>query len=321
VIRAFHHNDNHGDSRMTDRTFTRRKFNQGLLGMLTMTALGSCASTQGGRSITAIDTHAHVFSHDLPMAQQRRYAPGYDAPPDAYLAQLDAHHVSHGVLIQPSFLGTDNRYLLQALAAQPDRLRGIAVIDPLAVAQEPAQLDALARQRIVGIRLNLFGAPDPEFTTAAWRATLARLVQLRWQVEVHCEAERLPRIARPLVEQQIDLVVDHFGRPNPALGVDDPGFRYLLSLGATRHVWVKISGAYRNGTNGRDEATAHAAMPLLRDAFGVDRLLWGSDWPHTQFEKVENYEREYRLMQALLSDARQRQTVLVDSPAALFRFA
>ena len=91
-------------------------------------------------------------------------------------------------------------------------------------------------------------------------------------------------ILQPLLEAQVNVVVDHFGRPDPALGVDDPGFAALLAAGRSRRVWVKISGAYRNGANGRGEAIAQAAMPRLKDALGLDRLVWGSDWPHTQFE-------------------------------------
>jgi len=300
--------------------------------MLTTTALGACADTPkraGAGKITAIDTHAHVFSHDLPLAQRRRYAPAYDAPLSRYLAQLDAHDVSHGVLIQPSFLGTDNRYLMQSIAQAPQRLRGIAVIDPAAVAAEPAQLDALARAGIVGIRLNLFSLPDPDYTSAVWQAPLEKIASLGWQIEVHCEAQRLPRVVGPLLDghaEPIDIVVDHFGRPQPALGVDDPGFRYLLTLGATRRVWVKVSGAYRNaaaktGPDANGAATALAAMPLLEDAFGFDRLIWGSDWPHTQFEQVQSYDAVYALMLKLLPTERARRAVLVDTPAKLFRFA
>ncbi|HVW52855.1 MAG TPA: amidohydrolase family protein [Trinickia sp.] len=300
--------------------------------MLTTTALGACADTPkraGAGKITAIDTHAHVFSHDLPLAQRRRYAPAYDAPLSRYLAQLDAHDVSHGVLIQPSFLGTDNRYLTQSIAQAPQRLRGIAVIDPAAVAAEPGQLDALARAGIVGIRLNLFSLPDPDYTSAVWQATLEKIASLGWQIEVHCEAQRLPRVVGPLLDRHgepIDVVVDHFGRPQPALGVDDPGFRYLLTLGATRRVWVKVSGAYRNavaktGPDANGAATALAAMPLLEDAFGFDRLVWGSDWPHTQFEHVESYDAVYALMLKLLPTERARRAVLVDTPANLFGFA
>lgn len=73
--------------------------------------------------------HAHVFARDLPLAGERRYAPHYDAPLALYLAQLDAHDIARGVLVQPSFLGADNRYLLAALSLERSRLRGIAVID------------------------------------------------------------------------------------------------------------------------------------------------------------------------------------------------
>ncbi|MBU6487873.1 MAG: amidohydrolase family protein [Burkholderiales bacterium] len=300
--------------------------------MLTTTALGACADTPkraGAGKITAIDTHAHVFSHDLPLAQRRRYAPAYDAPLSRYLTQLDAHDVSHGVLIQPSFLGTDNRYLTQSIAQAPQRLRGIAVIDPTAVAAAPGQLDALARAGIVGIRLNLFSLPDPDYTSAVWQTTLEKIASLGWQIEVHCEAQRLPRVVGPLLERRgepIDIVVDHFGRPKPSLGIDDPGFRYLLTLGATRRVWVKVSGAYRNaaaktGPDANGAATALAAMPLLESAFGFDRLIWGSDWPHTQFEQVESYDAVYALMLKLLPTERAKRAVLVDTPAKLFRFA
>lgn len=299
--------------------------------MLTTTALGACAGTPKQASagkITAIDTHAHVFSHDLPLAQRRRYAPSYDAPLSRYLAQLDAHGVSHGVLIQPSFLGTDNSYLVQSIAQAPTRLRGIAVIDPVAVAADPGQLDALARAGVVGIRVNLFSLPDPDYASAAWQATLDKIASLGWQIEVHCEAQRLPQVVGPLVGRKagaINVVVDHFGRPKPALGVDDPGFRYLLTLGQTRRVWVKVSGAYRNavkktGGDADGSQTALAAMPLLHDAFGLDRLVWGSDWPHTQFENVESYDAVYALMLKLLPTGRERRAVLVDTPAQLFRF-
>lgn len=298
--------------------------------MLTTTAPGAGADTllrASAGTITAIDAHAHVFSHDLPLAQRRRYAPTYDAPLSRYLAHLDAHGISHGVLVQPSFLGIDNRCLVQALAEAPHRLRGIGVIDPAAVAADPSELDALARSGIVGIRLNLFGLPVPDFASAAWRATLPRIAALGWQIEVHCEAQRLPNVVAPLLaraEDAIDIVVDHFGRPHPTLGVDDPGFRYLLTLGAARRVWVKISGAYRNAHPAQPnsgEQTALAAMPLLESAFGLDRLVWGSDWPHTQYERTESYDSVYALVSKLLPTKHEQRAVLVDAPARLFRFA
>ncbi|KJJ95321.1 membrane protein [Burkholderiaceae bacterium 26] len=303
---------------------TRRAFNTGLLAMLGSTALAGCAATgssdisRGASArITAIDTHAHVFERGLPLAGARRYAPTYDAPLSAYLAQLDAHGVSHGVLIQPSFLGVDNSYLLAALKQAPQRLRGVAVIDPAAPETLLTQMNA---EGIVGIRLNLIGAADPQLKSPVWQAALARLHALRWHVELHVEARRLPALLQPLLEAQVNMVVDHFGRPDPALGVDDPGFAALLAAGRSRRVWVKISGAYRNGANGRGEAIAQAAMPRLKDALGLDRLVWGSDWPHTQFESQINYDKMWAFAGVLLPNAADRKQVLVDTPARLFRF-
>lgn len=302
---------------------TRRAFNTGLLAMLGSTALAGCAATGNSDAtrgasarITAIDTHAHVFERGLPLADARRYAPTYDAPLPSYLAQLDAHGVSHGVLVQPSFLGIDNSYLLAALKQAPQRLRGVAVIDPTAPETLLAQMNA---EGIVGIRLNLIGAADPQLKSTVWQAALARLHALGWHVELHVEARRLPALLQPLLEAQVKVVVDHFGRPDPALGVDDPGFAALLAAGRSRRVWVKISGAYRNGGNGRGEAIAQAAMPRLKDALGLDRLVWGSDWPHTQFESQINYDKMWAFAGVLLPSAADRKQVLVDTPAQLFR--
>ena len=303
---------------------TRRAFNTGLLAMLGSTALAGCAATgssdvsRGGPArITAIDTHAHVFERGLQLADARRYAPTYDAPLPAYLAQLDAHGVSHGVLVQPSFLGVDNSYLLAALKQAPQRLRGVAVIDPAAPETLLTQMTA---EGIVGIRLNLIGAADPQLKSPVWQAALARLHALGWHVELHVEARRLPALLQPLLEAQVNVVVAHFGRPDPALGVDDPGFAALLAAGRSRRVWVKISGAYRNGANGRGEAIAQAAMPRLKDALGLDRLVWGSDWPHTQFESQIDYDKMWAFAGVLLPSAADRKQVLVDTPAQLFRF-
>ena len=303
---------------------TRRAFNTGLLAMLGSTALAGCAapgssdvSRGASARITAIDTHAHVFERGLPLANARRYAPTYDAPLSSYLAQLDAHGVSHGVLIQPSFLGVDNSYLLAALKQAPQRLRGVAVIDPAAPETLLTQMNA---EGIVGIRLNLIGAADPQLKSPVWQAALARLHALGWHVELHVEARRLPTLLQPLLEAQVNVVVDHFGRPDPALGVDDPGFAALLAAGRSRRVWVKISGAYRNGANGRGEAIAEAAMPRLKDALGLDRIVWGSDWPHTQFESQINYDKMWAFAGVLLPSAADRKQVLVDTPTQLFRF-
>ena len=294
---------------------SRRGLCLGLLSVGIAAAGGQTAASKD--EILATDCHAHVFTRDLPLTSDRRYAPAYDVTIADYLSMLDRNGMSRGVLVQPSFLGTDNTYLLEALRREPRRLRGIAVAAPETAPEELRRFDQAG---VVGLRLNLIGQPDPDLTSDTWQRHLAQVAALGWQVEVHAEARRLPLLLPLLLRAEVAVVVDHFGRPDPRLGVDDPGFRELLGLGATRRVWVKLSAAYRNGGDGAGERTARTATPLLRDAFGLDRLVWGSDWPHTQFERTTSPAATLQALETWLPDPADRRTVLADTPARLFRF-
>jgi predicted TIM-barrel fold metal-dependent hydrolase len=271
--------------------------------------------------ITGIDTHAHVFTQDLPLAAGRRYAPAYDATLDRYRAMLASIGMSHGVLIQPSFLGFDNSYLLACLDAYPRQLRGVVMADPVDVI---GYIDDWHARGVVGIRANLIGAQLPDFADTHWTALLSRMVALDWHLEMQIDAGRLDRVTPALLASGVRIVIDHFGRFDPALGIGDPGFAHLISLGQTRRVWVKGSAAYRvSAKPGDAEAaftTAASAWAALLSAFGVDRLLWGTDWPHTQFEHVCDPQRAINDLHRLVTDASHRQAVLIDTPAELFHF-
>ncbi|MCP3477412.1 amidohydrolase family protein [Bradyrhizobium sp. CCGUVB1N3] len=295
-----------------ERGLTRRQFGAGAAALASVIASAGRAMSEV--KIPAIDTHAHVFHRGLKLAPGRRYAPDYDAPLDLYLQQLDRNGMTNGVLVQPSFLGTDNSYLVECLKVAGGRLRGIAVVDPAVPAEELAALD---REGVVGIRLNLVGQPLPDLGAPEWKSLLASVKSLGWQVEIQRNASDLATLAPQLLDRGITVVLDHFALPDPKLGVADPGFQAVLKLGATKNVWVKISAPYRNGAAG--ESFAKEAYPLLRTAYGLDRLLWGSDWPHTQFEAVQTYEKNRRFLDELVTDKDERAQVLA-SPRPLFRF-
>lgn len=265
-------------------------------------------------TIRTIDAHAHVFRRGLTLAHGRRYAPDCDAPLALYLEQLDRNGIAHGVMVQPSFLGTDNSYLVESLKAANGRLRGIAVVDPLVSSGELRELD---RAGVVGIRLNLAGWPLPNLNRTEWTTLLGELKSMDWQVEVQRHAADLALLVPQLLDHGVKVVLDHFALPDPKLGIFDPGFQSLFKFGVSRKVWVKISAPYRNGPVGR--RFARQAFPLLRDAFGLDRLMWGSDWPHTQFEASESYEKNLMFLDELAADPQERAALLA-SPGDLFRF-
>ncbi|MDB5732083.1 MAG: hypothetical protein JWQ03_1978 [Variovorax sp.] len=268
------------------------------------------------RAVTAIDSHAHVFRRGLPLAPVRRHAPDYDALLADYLALLDAHAVSHAVLVQPSFLGVDNSFLLDALRACPERLRGVAMVAPTA---GEGELASLAEAGVCGIRLNLVGLPVPDFTRAEWQGLWARVRALDWHVELHCEARDLARAGQPILDAGCKLVVDHFGRPGTMDGAGDAGFDWLLRSADSQRVWVKLAAAYRSWSDQRGAAARGAAQALLR-ALGPERLVWGSDWPNTQHRQVADYASTHAALAEWVPDAAARRRILVDTPSRLFQF-
>ncbi|MEO8937230.1 MAG: amidohydrolase family protein [Burkholderiaceae bacterium] len=261
-------------------------------------------------TLPAIDAHAHVFVRGLPLAPQRRYAPDYDAPLEQYLEHLDRHGLSHGLLVQPSFLGEDNAYLVAMLARAPARLRGIAVVGKDV---GPEALQGLGEAGIVGVRLNLIGEALPDIDTPEWTPLVEALLERAWSVEIQRTSADVAILAHQLVDAGLEVVLDHFALP---VDEDDPGFARVLALGASRRTWVKLSAPYRGGPYGKQRAVR--AYPRLRDAFGFDRLMWGSDWPHTGFERSETFAGNRRFLDALAPSAVERDQILA-APRDLFR--
>lgn len=240
------------------------------------------------------DGHVHLFTRDLPMVAGRRYVPAVDATLADLAGLLRTNGLGGALVVQPSFLGTDNTHLLACLAAAaadcPDlAFRGVVMLDP----ETPRDaMDRLAGAGIVGTRLNLVGGNAlPDLSTPAWRDHFAAVNALGWHVELHLESSRLAPVLATLLDACDHVVVDHFGRPDPVRGLACPGMRALLAAPPDR-VTVKVSAPYRTFPSlTPDEAAAYCRpfAAALADRFGVDRLVWGSDWPWTQFENRHSY--------------------------------
>lgn len=253
------------------------------------------------------DTHAHVFVRGLPLAQHCRYVPDYDATPENYITHLDQFGIDIGVLVQPSFLGTDNHYMLDALRRYPTRFRGVAVVAP---GITYAELDEMAQLGVIGIRLNLIGTELPDLSLPEWQKLLGHVKALGWHVELHRAASDLPDLVRALLKAEVKVVIDHFGLPSQEYKQNDPGFKFLLEQAASKKIWVKLSGAYRNGGAATVDKNVAPLIPLLLQYFGSSHLLWGSDWPHTRFENAFNYQKTFDLLKIEIPDEEIRKNIL-----------
>ena len=225
------------------------------------------------------DSHVHLFGPfaRYPLDARRLYTPDPALASDLF-AMLDSTGLARAVLVQPSAYGTDNRCMLDALAAHPDRLRGVAVIDAATPQAELTRMHALG---VRGTRLNLAssGGRSADETARLVEAMAARIAPLGWHLQMFISLETIAAIA-PLVRQlPVDVVFDHMGLAQAAHGPAQPGFAALLDLLHSGRVWVKLSGPYRlcDDLYGTPQV---AALARALVAANRDRLVWGSDWPH-----------------------------------------
>jgi predicted TIM-barrel fold metal-dependent hydrolase len=227
-----------------------------------------------------VDAHFHLFPAGE-AAPGARYVPPYAADHETWSAAAASVGIRRGVLVQPSFLGTDNTHLCAELRAHAHTLRGIAVIDPAA---PPDVLRQLASCGVCGIRLNLSGVSHE---LGAWRdagAVWDEMGRLGWHLELHTDTGGLPYVLTQL-PATIPLVVDHMAKPATA-SASDPTMALLRARARLSPVHVKLSGAYR--LRGLD---AGAVARMLHDELGPRSLLWGSDWPCTNHEEMADYPR------------------------------
>ena len=241
------------------------------------------------------DAHVHVFEKDLPFAPGRRYTPTNSATLPMLSDNLRTVGLDGALLVQPSCLGSDNSYMIEALEIGKNSdltFRGVAVVSQDASEQE---LVDLAKAQVVGLRLNLIKRDQTErFNIGDWSNVLSVANTLGWHVELHCESRDILSILPALLDRCERIVIDHFGRPNQIAPLECPGFKYLAG-NKSGQLYVKVSAPYRVFPNSPTSALHSKAAALfseLLSALGPSRLMWGSDWPWTQHEHLGlSYEK------------------------------
>jgi predicted TIM-barrel fold metal-dependent hydrolase len=232
--------------------------------------------------IIVVDAHAHVWTSYLPRVADSRYSLDYDFTPEQYLKVLDEHGIYFGFLAAATPFGDYNDYTITALRSSP-RLRGSVIVNPNV---ERYTLDQMDADGVIGIRLSLLTQAElPDLRSFEYRRLFRRIADLDWHVHVYVDGPRLAQILPPLEEAGINLVIDHFGMPDPKLGVQCSGFQALIRSIKKGRTWVKVSGGYRVGK----ERAVEYGQELLRTV-GPDRLMWASDCPFAGHENEFSYQ-------------------------------
>ena len=240
-------------------------------------------------TIEVIDAHLHVWDETAAGKDPGPMAVGYSAQSVATLElfqdYMEEAGVRKAVFVQPWFYHWDNSYLTRSIHRAPERFRGVCVIDPRGP-QAPVELQKWRAQGITGIRLRAFRPGEgpvgwPWFgtdeTLPLWEAfaETGTIVTALWP---GCEVTRLHGLLARF--PNVRVIIDHLNKPVPSEGVEQPRFQALLELASLPTLHVKLSGFHHWCL---DRYPYPSAMPFVQAAvaaFGADRCMWGSDFPH-----------------------------------------
>ena len=230
-----------------------------------------------------VDGHTHVLSDDTDR-YPRRADPGHwfhgAGDVASLLAAMDDAGVDAAVLVQfVGGYGYDCRYAADAARQHTGRLALVGAVD-MEGPDPAAALRALA-EATPATAVRLFGVGTETATAdwlhdgraaAVWAAaadTGIGVVATIWGRDLHH--------LRPLVESTPDVpvAVDHCGFLDLAGG--EEAAAPLLALADLPAVHVKVSSHVLGPL-----ADPAAAVDLLVDRFGADRVAWGSDYPQTE---------------------------------------
>ncbi len=266
------------------------------------------------------DCHAHVFGpgDHYPFIPHGLYTPA-DALPTDYRHMLDALGVERGVLVQPSIYGTNNEAMLDAMAKDPERLRGIAVL-PYDTGE--AEIERLHALGVRGVRCNIV---DLKFNKGVLpldrlKGLAARIKGFGWHVEFLMHVNEFPDLDRQLADFPVDVVFGHLGYVPTSEGFGADGFEGMLRLARDGKAWVKLTAPYRLTLSEMPYPDVNATAQMLVEQV-PERLIWGSDWPHTFIKTgMPNDGDLMDLLARWVPDEKLRERILVNNPAGLYGF-
>jgi 2-pyrone-4,6-dicarboxylate lactonase len=264
----------------------------------------------------ATDAHCHVFGPGdrFPYAPNRRYTPE-DAPKEMLRALHDHLGVSRAVIVQASCHGTDNRAMMDCLISDPQRYRGVAIVDDSFTDKQYDSLDACG---VRGVRFNfvkhLGGAPD----MGVFNRVLDRIKGRGWHVVLHVDAPDIIPLSDMIRKLPLPFVIDHMGRVPSAAGVEQPPLKALLELAKLPNAWIKVCGSERISMPPYTAAVPIAAA-IVQAA--PARVLWGTDFPHPNPTHEADEADLVDLVPQFAPDALAQRRLLVDNPAELYGFA
>lgn len=236
-----------------------------------------------------IEWNHHLFSSDTaryPFHPQAAYTPDVsrlsDDPIGDYLAHMQREGIDRAVVVHPEPYGDDHRLVCEALRQHPDRFRGVAHFFPRDP-ESPAKLAALVREvpGFVAARFHAHRGKEQyldSFADPGVRAVWEQAAALGLIVELHIGPNYARQVAQAIRDYpEVTVLIDHLAEPAMGNIVE---YMSVLELAKLDRVIMKLSGLNHLSTEPSPYLDVQPLVRGLAEAFGPDRLVWGSGTPH-----------------------------------------
>ena len=244
--------------------------------------------------MNTIDAHVHVWTPDTghyPLATGFKKE---DMKPASFTPkELFAHSKPAGVdrinLIQMSYYGFDNSYMLDMIKLHKDVFVGTAVIDP-AGADPAKEMTSLAGKGVRAFRIYPKMSKEPIarwLQPAGFEKMFAQAAKNNQAISCLIDPDAFPEIDRMCKKHPTaPVIIDHMARIGVNGTIADKDVKALVELAKHKRVMVKIGAFYALGKKKAPYTDLGDLIQALVKAFGPERCMWESDCP---FQVVEGH--------------------------------
>ena len=237
-----------------------------------------------------IDTHPHIISDNetsyppAPLFGKRSdWSQERPNTVEALIAAMDAAGVHKAAVVHSSTTyGFDNSYVVDGCNTYADRLIAVGSVDVAAPDAVQIIKDWVGRG-LKGLRIFTGGSTkdfDPtELENPAAYPAWAMLGDLGIPMCIQTGPIGLPQVtdlARRFTK--VNIILDHLGRPDVLDGAPYANAESMFKLAELPNIYHKLTPRIFGDVK-KGRASAETFFPKLVQAFGANRLVWGSNFP------------------------------------------
>lgn len=234
-----------------------------------------------------------------------------DFLPDQLEPLLQQYGISGSVLVQSLPSMSDTLFLL-SLAERHAFVRAVVGWVDLKAGNAEQQIQLLASHpKMRGLRPMLQDLADDWLDDQLLAPAITAMQRHRLSLDALVLPRHLPALLR-FAERHPDLpiVIDHAAKPQIASAALEPWRASITRLAALPQVYCKLSGLVTEAAADWQVAQLQPYVAHVLEVFGVQRVIWGSDWPVVRL--AGDYGRWLAATDGLLGelDENQRQQVM-----------